>query len=448
MTVSQTFAEFAANCHAPSGAREAARRCLLDTLGGTLAGGVEMPAAGLARVLPADGPCRLLPRGVSDVRTAALINGMAAHTVEVDDIFREGLYHPGVCVVPAALAVAEAEGAGGGSLIDGIIAGYEVSNRIARAVNPAHYRYWHTTATVGHFGAAVAAGRVMGLSAAQHAHALGTVATMAAGLRHAFSAGSMTKPLHAGRAAEAGVLAALSAKAGVTGVMDMFEGVRGFGAAMSEDVDWQATTASLETEWTVTQMTQKFHACCGHNFAALDAIGILMAEHGIAAGDIDTIDVGAYRATVDICGEPAPRTAEGARFSLPYCAGVMALRGAVVPGDFSDTALADPSIRDIAAKVTVTEDAKAEAAFPARRSAMVTIRTQRGATHSHRRPTRKGDPDDPLSDAELMAKFHGLANPVIGADRARQLAEALATLDTIEDVRTLPLHAPQARAAE
>jgi len=310
MTVIETFAAFAVSCQAPGAARDAARRCLLDTLGGAAAGGAQMPAAGLARALPAEGPCRVIPRGRADARTAALLNGIAAHTVETDDIFREGLHHPGVCVIPAALAAAETVRAPGAALIDGIVAGYEISNRIALAVNPAHYRYWHTTGTVGHFGAAAAAGRILGLDSGRTAHALGTVATMAAGLRHAFSAGSMTKPLHAGRAAEAGLLAALSAREGVTGVMDMLGGARGFGAATSEGADWQAATATLGAEWTITRITTKFHACCGHNFAALDAIGSLMREHGVAADDIAAIEIGGYRATVDICGEPAPATAE------------------------------------------------------------------------------------------------------------------------------------------
>ena len=164
MTVAESFAEFAAGLQGhpvPERALHGARRCLVDWWGGAVAGAVEAPATVLVAALqPGGGPARLLPSGAgADMRTAALINGTAAHTVEVDDIFSPGLYHPGVSVISAALAVVDAEEASGADLLTAIVAGYEVSNRIARAVNPAHYRHWHTTATVGFFGAAVAAER-------------------------------------------------------------------------------------------------------------------------------------------------------------------------------------------------------------------------------------------------------------------------------------------------
>ena len=153
MTVIQTFAEFSAACEPPAEAMAAARTCLLDWYGGALAGSVEMPATGLRRALVGTGAARLLPDDApADPRTAALINGTASHTVEVDDIFREGLYHPGVVTIPAALAAGQLAGCSGTRLTLAIVAGYEVGNRIARAVNPAHYQHWHTTATVGHFG--------------------------------------------------------------------------------------------------------------------------------------------------------------------------------------------------------------------------------------------------------------------------------------------------------
>jgi 2-methylcitrate dehydratase PrpD len=192
VTVAGTFAEFAAGLRrdaVPETALHGARRCLVDWWGGTVAGAVEAPASVLVAALtPGGGPSRLLTGATgADMRTAALVNGTAAHTVEVDDIFSPGLYHPGVSVIAAALAVADAERASGADLLTAIVAGYEVSNRIARAVNPAHYRMWHTTATVGFFGAAAAAARVMRLDARQTAHALTTAATFAAGLRHAFA---------------------------------------------------------------------------------------------------------------------------------------------------------------------------------------------------------------------------------------------------------------------
>ena len=448
MTVIEEFATWGAGLEAPEAARTAAKRCLLDTLGGMIAGGVEAPATLLAQALPGEGPCRIVPDGRRDARTAALINGAAAHTVEVDDIYSPGLYHPGVCVIPAALAMADAEGASGARLLDGIVAGYEVSNRIARTVNPAHYDHWHTTATVGHFGAAMAAARVAGLSADQAAHALGGVASMAAGLRHAFSSDAMTKPMHAGRAAEAGVLAAQAARAGVTGVLDMLEGARGFGAAMSDSPEWDGAATTLGEEWTIQRMTVKAHACCGHNFATLDGIRSIMADHGLAAADISHIHARVYRATAEICGNPDPRTPAEARFSLPYCAAVIALRGAVVPGDFSADALADPGIRALAARVSFEIDSNHEAAFPALRPATTEITTQDGRRLTHTQPTRRGDPDAPLTSEEISAKFEALAAPVIGATRAKALSDAVTHIETLNDPGGLPLHPTASQAAE
>ena len=439
MTVIETFSAWASRLEAPEPARAAARRCLMDTLGGAISGGVEAPATLLGRALPGEGPARLIPQGTRDARTAALINGTAAHTVEVDDIYSPGLYHPGVCVIPAALAMGEGVRATGTALLDAIVTGYEVSNRIARTVNPAHYEHWHTTATVGHFGAAVAACRVARLSADQTAHAMASVATMAAGLRHAFASDAMSKPLHAGRAAEAGVLAAQAAHQGVTGVLDILEGARGFGLALSDGPDWAEATASLGREWTIQRMTVKAHACCGHNFATLDGIRSIMAEHGLEAKSIAAIRAGVYRATAEICGNPDPQTAAEARFSLPYCAAVMAQRGAVTPADFSDAALGDPATRTLAQSVHVAIDAQAEAAFPALRPATVEIETVDGRSLAHHQFTRKGDPDAPLSDDEVRQKFHALADPVIGHDGALALASAIADLDQLADISALPL---------
>ncbi|NQW02028.1 MAG: MmgE/PrpD family protein, partial [Rhodospirillales bacterium] len=221
----------------PEAVVHAAKRCLLDYLAATLPGGLEPPALALQVALNDDlnhGNASLIPSAIAATpRTAALINGVAAHTLEVDDIFRDGIYHPGPPVISAAIAALQAVGGSGADLITGIVAGYEVSNRIAAAVQPAHYDYWHTTGTVGAFGAAAAAAKILGLSALQAKHAIANAATMAAALQQAFRSDAMSKPLHAGRAAETGVLCAQMAAAGVTGADNMLEGERGFGNAMS-----------------------------------------------------------------------------------------------------------------------------------------------------------------------------------------------------------------------
>src|SRR3989475_3153833 len=209
-----------------------AKRAVIDWYAALLPGGVVPPALLLERALAGEldhGEARLALGRRAGVRSAALINGAAAHTVEVDDIFREGIYHPGAPTIAAALAVAQSRRASGEQFLRAVIVGYEISTRIAAAMGRAHYRYWHNTGTIGCFGAASAAAELLGLDRRRFAHALATVATFSAGLQQAFRADSMSKPMHAGRAAEAGVTAALAAAEGLTGSLDIMEGGAGFG---------------------------------------------------------------------------------------------------------------------------------------------------------------------------------------------------------------------------
>ena len=441
-TVAERFAEFATTLQGATitqATRHSAARCILDWYAGTIAGGCLAPATLLANGLAvsATGAASLLPSGrLTDARTAALINGAASHTVEVDDIYSPGLYHPGSPVISAAIAIAEAEKRSGADLITAVIAGYEVSNRIARTVNPAHYTYWHTTATVGHFGAAVAAGLLLKLDRGQLTHALTTVATFAAGLRHAFASDAMGKAFHVGRAAEAGVLGAIAAGAGVTGVPDMLEGERGFATAMSRDVDWNEAFADLET-FTIEATTQKAHACCGHTFAAIDATRDIVNRESLSADNIKSISVGTYNAAVEICENKNPKTPYEAKFSLPYTVALAALGRSTAPSSFSSEELHDPELRKMMGRISYVLDERCQAVFPRKRSAYVDIETMDGRTISQHQPSRRGDPDEPLSDAMLDDKFDGLVAPVLGKEAGRALAARLWTIDKIINVREL-----------
>ena len=264
-----------------------AKRAVIDWYAALLPGAVVAPAVLLERALAGEldlGDSHLALGRRATVRAAALINGAAAHTVEVDDIFREGIYHPGAPTIAAALAVAQSRRASGEQFLRAVIVGYEISTRIAAAMGRAHYRYWHNTGTIGCFGAASAAAELLRLDRKRFAHALATVATFSAGLQQAFRTDSMSKPMHAGRAAEAGVTAALAAAEGVTGSLDIMEGEAGYGRAMGDAPDWEHALATLGEDFHITQMTFKNHACCGHAFAAIDGALALKARMGVAAG--------------------------------------------------------------------------------------------------------------------------------------------------------------------
>ncbi|AOB33273.1 2-methylcitrate dehydratase [Bordetella sp. H567] len=363
--------------------------------------------------------------------TAAWINGSASHAPEFDDIFRDGAYHPGCPVIAAALAMAEHRRASGRELLNAVVVGYEISTRIAAAMQPSHYRYFHTTGTVGSLGAAAAAAALAapGKSAVM-GHAIATSATMAAALQQAFRSDAMSKALHAGHAAEVGVRAGQGAAHGVTGVPDILEGEVGFGAALARDVRWDSVLEDLGERYNITQITQKNHGCCGHTFAAIDA-ALALRDKGVRPERVRSIEVRTYRAALDVAGNPDPSTAFEARFSLPYVLAHAMRQGSVRLAAFEPDALEDTDTRALMRKVTVIEEPQLTAGFPSMRAARVAIVTDDGMRHEQFAPHRKGDPEAPLSDAELNDKFDELAGPVLGADRTRQLRAAIWTLESL-----------------
>ncbi|MGQ0653418.1 MAG: MmgE/PrpD family protein [Betaproteobacteria bacterium] len=408
-----------------------AKRAVIDWHAALLPGAVVAPSKLLETALREEldtGKARLALGRQATVRAAALINGTAAHTEEVDDIFRDGIYHPGAPTIAAALALAQAGGASGAQFLRAVVAGYEVSTRIGAAMGRAHYKYWHNTGTVGAFGACAAAAELLALDRKRFAHALATVATFAAGLQQAFRLDSMSKPLHAGRAAEAGVTAALAAREGVTGSLDVLEGEAGFGRAMGDNPDWEQSSASLGKDFHICRMTFKNHSCCGHTFAAIDGALALQAKMGLAANDIERVSVGTYRAALEVAGYEQPRTAAEARFSLKYVVATALTHGSVRLAAFEPQRMEDPLTRSFMKKISVSVDPALDATFPGQRAARVAI-SAGGRSGEHLQPTRIGDPDAPLSDAQLDAKYLELAGPVLGDARAKALLEKLWKLE-------------------
>ncbi len=399
-----------------------AKRAVIDWYAAAYPGSIAPPGTLLEKSIAEEldrGAASLLSGRKAAARAAALINGTAAHTAEFDDIFRDGIYHPGAPTIAAALAVAQTEKLSGERFLRGVIVGYEISTRIGAAMGRAHYRYWHNTGTIGCFGAAAAAAELLELDAGRFAHALATVATFSAGLQQAFRMDSMSKPLHAGRAAEAGVTAALAAREGVTGALDVMEGEAGYGRAMGEGPDWSKALSTLGREFNITRMTFKNHGCCGHSFAAIDGALELKKRMNIQAADVERVDVATYRAALDVAGYETLRTPAEARFSLKYVVATALTHGNVRLAAFEPSRLEDPQTREVMKKISVSVDPELDAAFPGQRAARVAIQA-RGRREELLQPTRKGDPDMPLSDEEVGEKFIELAAPVIGQARAAQ----------------------------
>jgi 2-methylcitrate dehydratase PrpD len=409
-----------------------AKRAVIDWHAALFPGSVVPPATLLEHAFAEEigkGGARLAGGKSATVRAAALINGAAAHTAEVDDIFRDGIYHPGAPTIAAALALAQSQAASGEAFLRAVVVGYEISTRIAQTMGRAHYKYWHNTGTIGCFGAAGAAAELLNLDRARFAHALATATTFAAGLQQAFRSDSMSKPMHAGHAAEAGVTAALAAKEGVTGALDIIEGEAGFGRAMGDAPDWERALATLGADFHICGMTFKNHACCGHAFAAIDGALALKEKMGVSAGEIARVRVGGYRATLEVAGIADPATAAEARFSTPYLVATALTHGSVRLAAFEPRRLEDAGTRALMRQVELAIDPAVDAAFPAQRSARIAIEARDGRRGEHFQPTRKGDPDLPFSDAELEGKYLELAAPVIGEQKARALLAKLWKLE-------------------
>jgi 2-methylcitrate dehydratase PrpD len=424
------YAQHEASRALPAEVAHHAKRALIDWFSALFPGIGVAPGPQLMRAHAAE-----LGHGASSLpgqrttafpATAAWINGSISHAVEFDDIFRDAVYHPGCPTIAAALAVAEDRRRSGADLLKAITVGYEISTRIGVAVQPSHYRFFHTTGTVGCFGSAAATAALLGGGNPDvMRHALATAASFASGLQQAFRSDAMTKALHAGHAAWVGVTAGTGAASGLTGALDILEGAAGFGAAMSVEPRWERATDGLGERYNITAITQKNHGCCGHTFAAIDAMLDIRQQHHVAAEQIESIRVDTYRAALDVTGNHEPRTAFEAKFSLPYVVAHALLYGAVRLNAFEEKRLADPRIRALMARTQLHADPDLSAKFPGVRAARVTVRLRDGRVIEQFAPCRKGDPEAPLTDADLDDKFLELSSPVIGAGPARLLLQQL-----------------------
>ncbi len=404
------------------------RRAILDWFATTLPGCVLPPATLLASALGpgrgAGGAHCYVDGKAADARHAALLNATASHIVEFDDIFKDGGYHPGSSTIAAALALAQDRAIALEQMHRAIIAGYEVGCRISLAIQPSHYAYWHTTATLGTIGAAATTAMVLDCDTVGIAHAIALATSFAGGHQQNLLGEGMAKALHPGHAAEAGMLAGLAAAHGVTGSFDSLHAAKGFAAATSATSgDWEKALDGIG-EWTpITRMTVKNHGCCGHIFPALDGLKQLLDEEAIPVDRISAIHVAGYAATEQICNRPAPQSAQEARFSTQYCISAQLVLGAVRLDAFQPEALARADIRAWMEKITVSEDPELTAAYPAKRMARITVRLEDGTELAHFQKTRKGDPESPLSDGELIVNYDELAGTVLAPEVAVHLRE-------------------------
>jgi len=439
MTLLETFGAFIESTHEGTFnpfLMHHARRALLDWQAALLAGSNTEAAIHLRESyqdeLNTFAPCAIAGTSLhASARSAAFVNGTISHIAEFDDIYRDGAFHPACPTISAVFALAQSRKLPISDLLRAIIVGYEVSTRISRVIQPSHYVFFHTTGTVGVFGAAAACASLLKLNATQSCHAMSIAGTFASGLQEAFRSDSMTKPMHAGHAAEIGLTAALSAQAGMTGAQNLLEGDAGFGAAMSKEPRWHEIFDGLGEDFSISKMTFKNHGCCGHTFPSIDGVAYLISEHQITASDVKKIRIGGYRPTVEVCAYRHPKTPFEAKFSLSYTVAARFVLGRVREKAFLPENFTNPEIVALEDRIELVIDPECADQFPKRRSAKIAIELHDGRLLERHQLTRHGDPDDPLTDQELMGKYMELVEPRIGQKSAEKMAEFIMKSDVV-----------------
>ncbi|QEX20939.1 hypothetical protein FRZ61_08590 [Hypericibacter adhaerens] len=364
---------------------------VLDTLCCALGALKTEPARMLRAVAP--------PESGDTARRAFYLGGLA-HILEMDDLHRQSVVHPGSVVIPAAWALAEERNLGGRAFLKAVLAGYEACCRVGMAVGKAHYRIWHNTSTCGPFGSAMASAELIGLTEDEAVWALGNAGTQSSGLWEFLAAGAMSKHLHTARAAESGVLAALLAKEGFTGSDRILEGEKGFFAGLCPDPVPAAVTADPEAPWELVRTSIKPWPCCRHTHPTIDAA---IALHGELKGAVPArITVGTYQAALDVCDRPQPEDPYSAKFSLQHCVAIALMDGRVVQSSFGPEARARAA--ELRKKVEIARSPSIDAAYPDAWGADVSVETTDGRKFNALRRACKGDPENPVTSAELAVK--------------------------------------------
>jgi len=368
---------------------------------------------------------------------AALINGTLAHSLDFDDTHAGGSIHASAPIVPAALAAAEMVAADGRALLAGIVAGFEVQIRLSLALVPGdHYeRGYHPTATCGAFGAAAAAARVFGLSAAQIAHAFGICLSQTAGSMAFLNEGAWTKRFQVGYAAMNGLVAASLAKEGFTGPAEPFVGKAGFLHSYAPNPLVEKAVDGLGEVYETMAIGVKPYPSCRYSHAGMDALIALRDAHAIEPAEIEAVEIGLSQTGWRIVGDPEaekhqPKNTVDGQFSMPFLAAVVLREGGMVWDDYRDH-LVDEQTLALCRKVTTVVAPEGLLASPW--SARVEVRTGRGSFETVV-AIPKGEPETFLAAEELRAKFDGLVGPYLSVDRRDQLAEALLAIEAAPDI--------------
>jgi 2-methylcitrate dehydratase PrpD len=365
-----------------------------------------------------------------DMASAALVNGITSHTFDFDDTHLKTIIHPAGPVASAVLALAEQRESSGREIVDALVLGIDVACRIGNVMYPDHYdRGWHITGSTGMLGAAAGCARLLRLDAQQTAMALGIAASQPVGLREQF--GTMTKPLHPGAAARAGLMSALLASQGFTASARALEAPRGLVQVVSDKRAWHEVTDALGERFEISFNTYKPFACGIVIHPSIDAC-VQLRTQGIAPEQVERIELRVHSLVLELTGKKEPKDGLQGKFSVFHGAAAGLIYGRAGEPEFSDAVVNDPRVIALRDKVQATvDDAVHEDA------AVVSALLKDGRRVDIRVDHAIGSMRNPLSDAQLEAKFDALVAPVLGEVRARAIGAQWRMLASLGDVRTL-----------
>lgn len=452
LTAAQRLASFASSLaweDVPEEVVEAAKLHLLDTLGcGLAAHALGIAGEGRAALAEAGGEPQSSVIGLGGglpAASAAFANAMLCHALDFDDTHSDSVCHVSATVCPAAAAVAEGQGADGRELLTAIVAGNEVVTRIGMAASGAfHKRGFHPTAICGIFGATAAACRLAGAGEAATASAFGVAGSFAGGLFAYLEDGTATKPLHPAWAAHGAVLAARLAALGAEGPPSVLEGKFGlyhaFLGAEKGEIDVDSLIDTLGERWETPRIAFKPYPACHYMHGCLGAAAEATGGRPLAPEQIDEVVVTIPAAGVSLVLEPAeakvaPRTDYEGKFSLQYSAAAMLVRGRVGVADYTDEAIADPAVLEVARKVRY--ETKEYPTYPQAFPGGIRVRLAGGTTLEADFPYQRGGPENPMTAAEVRAKFRENAAPALPGGAVDELEEGVLALDEQDDLRSL-----------
>lgn len=416
--------------------RTAMKKLLMDYLGVALAGSQSDSGRIARRFAIEQGgkpQARLIGDGARVPMTgAAFANAISCHSIELDDIDVLALFHYSPPVFSSALAAADSVQAPGKQLLVALAAGCEMMERASQATNPSlRNRGFHTTPTCGAFGAAIAAGKVMRLSSDRLVSALGLAGAQASGLMEMYGP-SMQKRFNPGPTARNGVTAALMAQLGFTGADTIFEGERGFLKAFADKTQPQMLVRRLDREYPLL-IEFKPYSCARPIHNAIDCALDVRGQPGFKVAAVERIHVARHPDWALYHQNKAPRTYHEAQVSLPFSVAVALLEGQALLKQYSDRNIRDPKVRRLMNAVTISEDGT----LPRGVSCGMTVTLRDGAKLTSQVDYPKGSIENPMSDKEMLGKFESLAGPLLGASRARRLADQVMDLERVRDASEL-----------